>query len=374
MNKIVLLCLLISGLCFGQKVTVAALSIKLDGGQTEEVMYSFAAGDRIILTMEALGSPFGEVKVFQYHNDIPVYSGNAIKEEKKELPVVNTSVYVFKFKNTAVGKRGLAVTIQRIPKNSDTKSFNTAVKWVTVQDTVYIYETAQVLERYDTLYTAKKRRVVIAEKKYEELVLDKSQRVGARTSFDETTALVSFTMPVNTITADETKKVVAWAYWVGVGEESNEFWKQNRKMLVGAVQGAAGYFTTPLGGIAAGVVTNLILPVNGEDVAYALVNEANGRLFMAGKPYKAVDDGKGIAAYKRITDAGMLQGNFALGLANDNYVQPIDVNVKVAAIIEHIRYKEEKYIDATVTPIYKTKQLQKPQVTFKKMPVPFDSK
>ena len=367
-------CLLLSGVCFGQKITVAELNLKLDGNTSEEVMYGFAAGDRIIITMEATGSPFGEVRVLQYPNEVPVYSGNAIKEEKKELTVLNTSVYIFRFKNVATGKRALNVTIQRVPKNSDTKSFNTAVKWVNVADTLYTNEPSQVLAGYDTLRTQKTRRVVVSEKKYEEVVMDKSQRVAAKTSLGQTRSTVAFSLPANAVSANETKKVVAWAYWVGVGEESNEFWKQNRKMIVGAVQGATSYFTTPLGGIAAGAVTNLILPANGEDVAYALVNEANGKLFMADKAYKSFDDGKGIAAYKRFTDATMLQGKYLMALENDNYVQPIDVNVKVSAIIEHIKYKDEKYTDTAITPRYEKKIVQKLQVSTKKIPVTFDYK
>ncbi|MES2485336.1 MAG: hypothetical protein V4581_05215 [Bacteroidota bacterium] len=373
MNKF-LICLLFSGLCFGQKITVAELNIKLEGNTAEEVMYGFASGDRIILTMEATGSPFGEVKVLQYPNEVPVYSGIAVKEEKKEFVVLNTSVYVFKFRNVATGKRALNVTIQRVPKNSDAKGFNTAVKWTTVQDTVFTIEMAQVLAGYDTLHTQKIRRVVVSEKKYEEVVLDKSQRIAAKSSFGETKTTVAFTLPVNSVTADESKKVVAWAYWVGVGKESNEFWKQNRKMIVGAVQGAASYFTTPLGGIAAGAVTNLMLPVNGEDVAYVLVNEANSKLFMSDKAYKFYDDGKGIAAYKRFTEANLLQGKFVVGLANDNYVQPIDVNVKVSAIIEHIKYKDEKYTDTAITPHYEAKPVKRAQVSSKKIPVTFDYK
>jgi hypothetical protein len=370
-----LICLLISGLCFGQKITVAELALKLEGNTQEEVMYGFAAGDKILLDMQATGSSFGEVKVYQYPNlDTPVYTATSVKEEKKEIAVLSKSVYLFRFKNTATGKRGLTVNLQRMPKNNTTKDFNTAVKWVTVNDTTYSTEQKQVLVGYDTLHTQKTRRVVASEQKYEEVVMDKSQRVLATTSFGDTRTSVNFTLPANAITTYDSKKVVAWAYWVGVGEESNDFWKQNRGMIVGAVKGAAAYFTTPLGGIAAGAVTNLLLPTNGEDVEYALVNEANCKLFTEGKTCKPFDNGKGIAAYKRFTDANMLQGKYYIALANDNYVQPIDVNVKVSAIIEHIKYKDEKYTDTTVTPRYETRQAQKLLLTPKKIPVTFDYK
>lgn len=369
------LCLLFSGLCFGQKIMVAELNLKLDGNTQEEVMYGFAAGDKIVLDMQAAGSPFGEVKVYQYPNtDVPVYTATSVKEEKKEITVLNKSVYIFRFRNIATGKRGLEVNLQRIPKNSNTKGFNTAIKWVMVNDTTYLTEQKQVLVGYDTLHAQKMRRVVASEQKYEEVVMDKSQRVSAKTSFGDTRTSVNFTLPANSISTYESKKVVAWAYWVGVGEESNDFWKQNRSMIVGAVKGATAYFTTPLGGIAAGAVTNLLLPTNGEDVEYALVNEANSKLFIDGKDCKSFDNGKGIAAYKRFTDAGMIQGKYYVALANDNYVQPIDVNVKVSAIIEHVKYKDEKYIDTAITPKYEVRQVQKQLLTPKKIPVTFDYK
>jgi hypothetical protein len=374
MNKFLAL-LLFAGVAFGQKITVAELQIRIDPMATEELFYSFAEGDKIVLTVEeANGYTIDEVSVLEYP-DTYKYKGYAIKKDKnREFIVTNKSVYKFTLVNKGKEARVCNVKIQRIPKNDDYRNFNTAVKWVTVQDTVWNSFTKDVVTGYDTLYVQKVRRVVASEKKYEEAVLDKSQRVSSKTTLGESKAAIAFTLPANYISKDETKKVVAWAYWVGVGEESNEFWKQNRKMIVGAVQGAATYFTTPLGGVAAGVVTNLMLPTNGEDVEYALVNEQNSAVFFQGKPYKSFDNGKGVAAYKRFTDAAMLQGKYFMVLANDNYVQPIDVNVKVSAIIEHIKYKDEKYTDRQITPRYEKKIVREPQIVTRKFPVPFEIK
>jgi hypothetical protein len=374
MKNCMFLLLLISGACFAQKITVAELQLKLEPSSREELFYGFAEGDRIIFTIdEANSAPVSEVSVIQYP-DTYKYRGQNVKEDKKEFTVTDKSVYKFVFNNTTKGKRVCNVKIQRIPKNSDTRNFNTAIKWVTVQDTIYNALTKDVVVGYDTLYVQKLRRVIAYQKKYEEIVLDKSQRVGAKTSFGDTRTTVSFSLPVNYVSKDETKRVVAWAYWVGVGEESNEFWRQNRKMIVGAAQGVASYFSTPLGGIAAGAITNLILPVNGEDVEYALVSEASSKLFFQSKPYKPFDSGKGTAGYKRITDISMLQGSYAVALSNDNYVQAIDVNVKVSAIMEHIKYKDERFTDTTITPRYEKKIVREPQIITSKIPVTFDYK
>jgi hypothetical protein len=288
--------------------------------------------------------------------------------------VTGRSVYKFRFSNTANEVRVCNVKIQRVPANKQAEGFSTSVKWVTVQDTVWNSYTKDVVVGYDTLSTQKTRRVPSFEKKYEEVVMDKNQRIESKTTLGETRVAVPFTLPANYITKDETKKVVAWAYWVGVGEESNEYWKQNRKMIVGAVQGAASYFTTPLGGIAAGALTNLALPSNGEDVEYALVNELNSKLIFQDKAYKSFDSGKGIASYKRFTDADMLQGKFYLVLMNDNYVQAIDVNVKISAIVEHIKFKDEKYTDNLITPRYEKKIVKEPKIITNKIPVPTDWK
>jgi hypothetical protein len=55
-------------------------------------------------------------------------------------------------------------------------------------------------------------------------------------------------------------------------------------------------------------------------------------------------------------------------------VQPIDVNVKVSAIIEHIKYKNENYTDRVITPRYEKKIVKEPQINTAKVPVTFDMK
>jgi len=376
MNKVLLICLLITGLSFGQRIDVAELQLKLKPGASEELLYGFAEGDKILFTVEeANGKTIHEVAVAEYPETVKYKELEVKKEKNREFKVSNKSVYRFKFSNNTKEERLCSVKIQRVPAESELKNFNTAVKWVTKQDTIWNSFTKDIVTGYDTVHVQKTRKAVAFEKRYEEVVLDKNQRVEPKgTSLGENKTTVSFTLPVNVIGKDETKKVVAWAYWVGVGEESNEFWKQNRKMIVGAVQGATTMFTSPLGGIAAGAVTNLVLPTNGEDVEYAIANEQNSKLFIEDKPFKNYDSGKGIAAYKRFIDAGLLQGKYYVLLANDNYVQPIDVNVKVSAIVEHIKYKSESYTDRVISPRYEKKIVREPQITTARVPVTFDSK
>lgn len=376
MNKITLLFLLTVNVLFAQKnITVAEIAVQVKPGTTEELVYGFAEGDQILLTFEEEnGKKLNEVSVSEFP-DILKFKAMDVKKVKKQAIVVNhKGVYKFLFKNTDKELKQLSVLIQRTPATEENRNFNTTVKWVTEQDTTWNSFTKEVVVGYDTLYVRKTRKVVTFEKKYEEMVVDKSQRVSAKTSLDPSQSGIFFALPGNSITADESKKVVAWAYWVGVGKESNDYWQQNRKVIVGAVQGATTIFTSPLGGLAAGAVTNLALPSIGEDVEYALVNEENKKLYLQGKPIKSYDFGKGIATSKRFTEPGMLQGKFYVMLKNDNYVQPIDVNVKVSAIVEHKKFKEETYMDKQISPKYEKKILSEPNIVTRKFPATFDYK
>lgn len=376
MKKIALILLLISNAVMAQKaVRVTEQTLKIKPNSTEELFFGFTEGDRIIFTFsEEDGKKISEVSVAEYPDNTKFKVVDDKKVKKQEIVVIHKSAYQFKFKNESSEGRTVSVLIQRIPPGEAAANFDTAVKWVTEQDTTWNSITKDVVLGYDTLMVQKTRKVVTYEKKYEEMVLDKSQRVNAKTTFDTNVSSVHFTLPKNMISENETKKVVAWAYWVGVGKESSDYWNQNRKMIVGAVQGVATYFSTPLGGIAAGAITNLALPSNGEDVEYALVNEENKKLYLEEKPIKSYDFGKGVATFKKFTEGNLLQGRYFVMLKNDNYVQPIDVNVKVSAIIEHKKINEETYMDRQVTPRYGKQIMSEPVITTRKFPATYDYK
>lgn len=376
MKQVALLLVLFANSIIAQKaVKVTEQTLKIKPNTTEELLFGFEVGDKIVFTfIEENGKKISEVSVSEFPEVTKFKVLDVKKVKKEELTVHHKSVYKFQFKNESNEALIGNLLIQRIPANDNLIAFNTSVKWVTEQDTIWNSITKDVVVGYDTLKVQKNRKVAYYEKKYEEMVLDKNQRVNAKTTFDSSTTSVFFSLPKNEISENETKKVIAWAYWVGVGKESNEYWNQNRKMIVGAVQGVASYFTTPLGGIAAGAITNLALPSNGEDVEYALVNEENKKLFLEEKPAKSYDFGKGVAAYKRFTEPNLLQGKYFVMMKNDNYVQAIDVNVKISAIVEHKKYKTEIYTDTQITPKYGKKIVSEPTINTRKFPATFDYK
>ncbi len=182
--------------------------------------------------------------------------------------------------------------------------------------------------------------------------VDKPQRVHSSASTHGNKASLSFTLPKNGITPYKTTKVVSWAYWVGVGNEANEAWKQNSKIIVGIAKGAAAYFTTPLGALAAGVVTDLAIPKMGEDVYYAVADKTNRDLFMAGQPHRVIDQGKGVAGFRKFSDPALCQGAYYILLSNDNLVQGVDASVKVIAIVETMTYEDKLITETILTPRY----------------------
>jgi hypothetical protein len=351
-----------------QTIKVKALS--------EEVMYfGFAKGDKIIFNLSEIdGKELKEVEIIEFPSASKFSDFKTSKVTNKVINVNTKCVYKFRFYNSSLGGRICKVKIQRIPSEDKFKGFNTAVKWIKEQDTTWNSYTKDVISGYDTLKVQKKRKIISIEEKIEDMFMDKSQRVHSTTNENGNRTSIFFTLPQNQIGDYESRTVIAWAYWIGVGEESNKAWQQNRKVIVGAVKGFAGTALTPIGAIALGTATNLILPSMGEDVSYGLVDEINKNLFYSGLQYKGFDFGKGVAGYKRFTNDSMLQGTYFVVMSNDNIMQGIDVNVKVSAIIEHKKFKDEVYIEKQVNPKYEKQIIKEPVINTRELPVTFDYK
>jgi hypothetical protein len=176
-------------------------------------------------------------------------------------------------------------------------------------------------------------------------------------------------LPQNQLSGARTRTVISWAYWIGVGDEANEAWRQNAQTISRLAKGTATYFTTPLGALAIGAAADLIVPKVGEDVFYALTDRVNRDLFHAGQQYRLYDEGKGVAGYKKITIRSMCQGTYFICLSNDNVFQGIDASIKVIAIVETNYYKDKPYTDQKVTPRSEKKIFKEPVITTTTIPV-----
>ncbi|TWI83115.1 hypothetical protein IQ13_1221 [Lacibacter cauensis] len=351
-------------------VDVTEQTIRIGGFKDEEILLGFAKGDKIIFNFKEVGKKeMKEIEILEYPSNSKFSDYKTHKIENKTISVNQTGVYVFRFKNSAMSGRICQIKIQRIPSNEETRNFNTQVTWETKQETTYKTYTKDVVIGYDTLYTQKTKRELKSTERKELLIFDKTQRVHSTTNDNGNKTSLFFTLPVNELGLYKTKKVVSWAYWVGVGEEANQAWKQNSQSISKLAKGASTYFVSPLGALALGAVADLLVPKIGEDVSYAVSDQQNRNLFLAGQQYRIFDQGKGVAGFKNFNNMGMCQGTFFILLSNDNIMQGIDVTVKVVAIIETNEYEEKSYSDVSIQPKYEKKTFSDPIIVTKIVPV-----
>jgi hypothetical protein len=343
-----------SAFCQIEPIDVAELTIKVGGMQTKELFYGFAKEDQIVFNFEDVkGKPMKEIEIIELPSNSKFmdYKSNSIIDKK--IKVNKKSVYKFIFKNSAMSGRICKVKIQRIPKTEELSSFNTDWKWKTLYDTTYVPFTEDSLVGYDTLNYKEKVKELVKTEKVDDMILDKNQRVHSYFNENSSYTYLRVDLPKDKKEPYRTERIITWAYWIGVGEESSKAYAENVKSVGKIATGLASTFGTPLAGIAVGTVTQLMTPKSGEDVQYAFIADfQNVQAFLSKQAYYQFDQGKGIAAYGKNTDR--LQGTFFIGLHNDNQTTGIDANVKIVVIKEVKTYADKEYDRQKITPRYVT--------------------
>ena len=181
----------------------------------------------------------------------------------------------------------------------------------------------------------------------QEILLNKNQRVHSETNLDYSNrTLLRVKVPKPYVSDLKKERILGWAYWIGVGEESREAYKKNVEAIGGLAQGIASTYASPLAGLVVGSMKDLVIPTLGEDVGYYFIRDyPNAELFLKGQEFYQFDMGKGVAAFSKHTDPK--EGTFYIGLHNDNFRQGIDVEVKVivvkeVSIYQYVDYEREK--------------------------------
>ncbi len=353
-----------------EPVDITDQTIKIGAFKEEELHFGFAAGDKIIFNFKEIDNKeLKEIEIVEFPNNSKFSDYKTKLVDNKTISVTKQGVYIFRFKNTALGGRICKIKIQRIPANDNTKNFNSTVTWVTKQDTTWNTYTKDVVIAYDTTFLQKTKKELVKTEQKEELIFDKTQRVHSQTNSNGNKTNVFFRLPNNEMTPYKTTKVVSWAYWIGVDEAGNKAWEQNTKTINNLAKRAATLYFTPLGALALGAVTDLAVPSIGEDVAYWIADQTNAQLFMTGSTFRMYDQGKGIAGFKRFTEPSLCQGQFYILLYNDNIIQGINANIKVVAIVETNIYEDQQYTEQVVIPRTEKQLFKEPVITSKKIPV-----
>ncbi len=227
----------------------------------------------------------------------------------KTIQIRETGVYKFRFTNTNIfSGRVCKFKIQRIPGSEATRKFNSTVYNRTILDTSY----ADVQERF----------TVKSDTSFQE-VLNDVVTVHSLTNSRPNKVVKPFALPNNTI---------AWAYYIGVGEEGENMYRYATKELMrGTNNGPKDYqiASNPLKALILGSYSYLRLLENGEKVLYHLMEGNNPNAYLEGKSYDFIKSRKGINDYVKMD---IVKNNLSFCLTNESLIFPINVTIKVMAL------------------------------------------
>jgi hypothetical protein len=299
---------------FGQTIIDVADNTLKVGGLGEEVFYyGFAEGDQLIFNFQELnGKELKELEIIELPASSKFMDYKTTKIENKTINITKTSIYKFRFSNSAITGRVCKFKIQRIPASEASKNFNTSVYTRTVYDTVYMPTQEKFLIKSDTAAIS---------------VVDQVAKVSSQTAMNgnPNKTIVDFTLPDGTI---------SWSYYIGVGAKSKEaFQEASDKLLTSATKIAStisGYGTMAALALSG---MNYFSKIQGEDnVKYSFITDWNNvLLFKANQSFLQYKQGDVINDASKMTMP--LAGKVYLGLYNDNISTAIEVIVKVTAVI-----------------------------------------
>ena len=346
---IVLICTFSTCFMFSNEaILVTETTIVLNFNESKELFFSFAEGDEIIFDMKMIrGKHIKEIEILEMPTNSLLTEFKSRSFNNKRIQIKNKGIYKFRFFSSSFTRRVCKITIKRIPKNDLSKGFNTNWKWETITDTTYVPYQMDSLTGYQTIKYKETIRELKSTNIEEIMLFEKSQKVHSYYNENRSKTYLKVDLPLLTNSEFREENLIAWSYWIGVGQEGREAYKKNLKSaskLVGKV--ATKYYQSPLAAIAVGAITKLITPQTGEDVEYYFIPDfSNVQKFYNNLGFLQFDMGKGRAAYGR--DDELKEGTFYIGLSNDNKIRGIEVEVKILAlkeikIFENITYDREK--------------------------------
>ncbi|GAB5565175.1 MAG: hypothetical protein Wins2KO_22380 [Winogradskyella sp.] len=372
-NTVFFLIFTVYNLFSQELILVTESTIILDVDQTKELYFSFAEGDEIIFNMQMVkGKHIKEIEVVETPGNTILTEFKSTELKDKRIQIRNKGIYKFKFYSSSLTRRVCKIKIFRIPKDENTKTFNTNWKWKVKRDTTYTTYQEDSLVGYQTIKYKETVRE-LKETKYEEIMLfEKSQRVHSYWNPNPSRTYLRVDLPKINSNSLKEERLVAWSYWIGVGQEGAQAYKENIKSISNLVAKAANiYYQSPLAGVAVGEITNLIIPTTGQDIQYYFIEDFNNvTQFLNQQNFLQFDQGKGVAAFGRSERTN--KGTFYIGLYNDNRRLGLDVDVKVLAIKEIKLYENIVYDREKEKPQYVTLQKTKMNINETRIRVPVE--
>ena len=311
-----LIAFLFTPLClitFGQDtLDVVQKKIKMSGVERITELYGFAEGDRVIFSLSVEGKKdLKDITISEYPNSVKFADHKTSKIENKVLNISREGVYSFDYYNSNISGRTVEIKIQRIPKSTQTKFFNTNVKWV---------------NKVDTTYSAKQNTYIVKSDTSFVNIIDSKVRVHSQTNANSHRTIVDFTIPANTIN---------WTYWIGVGNESQEAYKKDEDAFLKSASKLVGS-VNPLAGLAIGLFSMTQAKTGDNVFYYFLPTNEDAQKFNAGQEFKQFKNGNIVTDFGLMNYSSVNNQKYFLGLSNDNLMDGIDVNVKILAqVVKH---------------------------------------
>jgi uncharacterized protein with FMN-binding domain len=351
-------------------VLVTEQTFKVPSCKEEIFYFGFAKGDKIILSFqEKNNNKITEFEIIEYPDNKKYSDFKVSKIQNKVINVTNASVYKFRFYNNSIAGRIITLKVERIPISDLTSDFNTNINWITKQDTTWNVYTKDFIVSYDTIHKQVNKKVLISTEKTDEMFMEKNQVVHSKNNLNNPNrAILRINFPNNESNDLKSREIISWAYWIGVGNESNEAWSKNVQSFKTLTSGTIAYLgANPLAGLALGTMVDFILPTTGEDVIYFLFDDENDHMLYENGLYtiRHFDSGKGIVCKGNRNDH--LKG-FYIGLENDNQIAQINVNIKLSIIWETKIYEYRTIDEIEIKPIIEKRIIKDPVINTNRIP------
>jgi hypothetical protein len=359
-------------------IDVAEITLKISPKSEETLYYGFAEGDIMVFNFKEIdGNELKEVEILAMPESSKFKDFETKLIVDKQLKINQKGIYKFRFYNSALLKgRVCSIKIQRIPKAAATVNFNSGIKWVEKMDTTYELKTETVINSPEKQMT---RQVLRSVDTSITSILDRTERVSSRSKLGSSNAqFINIKLPQNQYATDanplQQKEVVSWAYSISVGGTGQAWYKSANEKAGGKIaatiaKSAAGW-AMKTGAVSTGYGALAILAIEGVS-AFSNPPQGDNILFTLSKvndnQLVTLESGNSVAASGRITQP--LQGDFSLKLENDNYVEGINVDVKIIAVIVTHTYENENYKVKSDAPLKEKKVVKVPKIKVVKTPI-----
>lgn len=291
----------------------------------ETFYYGFADGDQIVFDIEVVrGKHIKEVEIAEYGGSSIFFDFKTKKVAGKRFDVKGTKIYAFRIKGGGLSGKICRMKISRVPDSEASVDFDPTVKWQT---------------RYDSSYVKKYRRDLVKVDTQAISVVERVERVHSSTNANGNRNSFVVDLPSNQKSDLKTSEVTSWAYWIGVGDEGQEAYQNDTKAFLNKAGSMLGATANPVIGLALDAYTTFSNPPKGNNIQFWFAAVQNGQEFYLAK-------GNSVVASGKFTDN--LQGSFRVHLLNDNIMNGINVNIKIAAIMVHRTYKKTPYEELVV--------------------------